>query len=88
MHGEYSYDGTLDAENPKTVPPHKNDLKKHLRHRDLTWQANGDMVRLLLKYPEPGVRHPSGREMSHHCLLQDLDAMVFTRSNSVLSLNA
>ena len=31
-----------DAENLKIVPPHKNDLKKHLRHRDLTWQANGE----------------------------------------------
>ena len=53
--------------NTKMVPPYKKDLKKHLRHRDRHVRQMVKMVRLLGKYLEPRVRHPSGRELRHHC---------------------
>ena len=64
--------------NTKIVPPYKNDLKKHLRHRDRHDRQVENMVRLLGKYLEPRVRHPCGRELRHRCLLQDQGA-IFTR---------
>ena len=54
----------------KIVPPNKNDLKMHLRHRDRHGRQVENMIRLLGNYLEPRVRHPSGRELRHHCLLR------------------
>ena len=51
--------------NTKIVQPYKNDLKKHLQHRDRHGRQVENMVRPLGKYLEPGVRHPSGRELRH-----------------------
>ena len=47
-----------------------------------------NLVRLLGSSPEPRVLHPSGRERRHLCLLQDVRSILFTRSSSVLFLNA
>ena len=44
----------------KIVPPNKNDLKKHLRHRDRLRQQVENMIRLLGHCLEPRVRHPLG----------------------------
>ena len=74
--------------NTKIVPPYKNDLKKHLRHRDRHGRQVESMVRLLGESLEPRVRHPSGKERRHHCLTKDLGAILVTRNNSVLFLNA
>ena len=65
--------------NTKIVQPYKNDLKKHLQHRDRHGRQVENMVRPLGKYLEPGVRHPSGS-----CLLQDLGANLFSPRSSVL----
>ena len=75
-------------QNTKIVQPCKNDLKKHLQHRDRHGRQVENMVRPLGKYLEPGVRHPSGRELRHHCLLQDLRENLFSPRSSVLFLNA
>ena len=52
------------------IPPNKNDLKKHIRHRDRHGRQVENLIRLLGKYLEPGVRHPSGREHSPKALVQ------------------
>ena len=57
-------------------------------HRDRHGRQVENMIRLLGNYLEPTVRHPSGRERRHHCLSQDLGAILLTRSSSDLSLDA
>ena len=63
----------------KIITPNINDLKKHFRHRDLHGKQVENLMRLLGNYLEPRVRHPSGREQRHHCLSQDLGAILFTQ---------
>ena len=61
-----------------------NDLKNHYRHRDRHGKQLENLVRLLGRSPEPMIPHPSGRERRQHCLIQDVGAILFTRSSSVI----
>ena len=58
------------------------------QHRNHHGKQLENLMRLLGSSPEPKVLHPSGKERRHHCLLQDVGAILFTRSSSVLFLNA
>ena len=68
----------------QVAPSNTNKLWKHFQHRD-QWRS---LMRLPGSYLDPRVRHPSGRERRHHCLPKTFASILFTRSSSVLSLNA
>ena len=88
----------------KIVPSNINDLRKHLQHRDQRGSTSNlwmlhqhrnrhvkqleNLMRQLGSSPKPRELHPTGRERRHHCLLQDVGAILLTRSSSVLFLNA
>ena len=88
----------------KIEPSSTNDLRKHLQHRDQRCSTSNlwmlhqhrnphskqleSLMRLLGSSPEPRVLHPSGRKRRQYCLTQNTGAILFTRSSSVLSLNA
>ena len=48
----------------------------HSRHRDRHGKQVEYLIRLLGNYLERRVLHPSGREQRHHCLPQDLGAIL------------
>ena len=62
---------------PKIVPSNKNDLRKHLQHRDPHGKQLGNPMRLPGNFLNPRVLHPSGRERRHHCLTQNVSAILF-----------
>ena len=68
----------------KIIPPNKSYLKKHLQHQD----QRGSLMLLPGTLFGSLVLHPSGKERRHHCLRQDLGAILSTQSSSVLFLNA
>ena len=60
MHGEYSNDGT-GCQIARWCLHAENDLKKHVRHRDLHGKQVENMIRLLGNYQGPRVRHYLGK---------------------------
>ena len=66
--------------NTKFVPQNLNDLRKHLQHQD----QRGSLMLLPGNFLDPRVLHPSEEERRHPCIPQDLGAILFTQSSSVL----
>ena len=64
-----------------------SDFRMLQQHPHLHGKQVENLMRLLGNSREPRELHPSGRERRHHCLLEDVGAILFTRSSSVLFLN-